>query len=104
MNLQINCQPIKFGATYYEENNKRYCDVKINRLFHMKPCTEVATLASAEPNKTCSFYKGGEHRDVKSMIELILANLKPGTEITLEAGMDYPKDLFMEIADCFEKQ
>ena len=104
--MKINCQPIiNFGANYYEKDDTRYCDVEIKSIFHLRPCTEVARIALQVPNDDCILTVQGKSKEhnTKSPMSIMLANLRNGTKATITASMDFPKEIFMKIAECLEQ-
>ena len=108
--MKINCQPITFGANYYEENDKRFYDVEVKspKGLHLRPCSEIAKLSQTIPDQFCVLHvdKKGKNVsfDATSSMGLLCAGLKKGTNAVFEATMNCPKEIFDKIAQIFEKE
>ncbi len=109
MNITNIHSNLGFMATYYEKDNKRYCDVEVqNERLHIRPCTKITKLTRTIPDKYCRLLytdKDGLKQDVDALsyLKILFAGLKKGSKATIVATMNCPKQLFLDIAALFER-
>ena len=109
MNITNIHSNLGFMATYYEKDNKRYCDVEVqNERLHIRPCTKITELTRIVPDKYCRLLYTDKEEikhdvDALSYLQILFAGLKKGSKATIVATMNCPKQLFLDIAALFER-